>query len=87
VQNDNLDIEIELSNGDRYWGTFFTIENVESLFKKNLETGECRNGTYLWAAHMVIVRRLDQETITRTIEGLLQDQELDHALYKIEREA
>jgi hypothetical protein len=53
--NDNVDVEVRLSDGSRWSGTFFTIRNVRALFTKNRATGECANGLYLWAADMILV--------------------------------
>lgn len=66
-------------NGKAYFATFFTLNNLRSLFDKNARTGECANGTYLWAADMIIVSELTDESIRRTIESLISNGELDSA--------
>ena len=34
-KDDNVDVEIILSDGKIFSATFFTIENIKTLFKKN----------------------------------------------------
>ena len=81
--NDNVDVEMTLANGKRYHATFFTLRNIESLFEKNRETGECAEGLYLWASNMILVKKLDHETLIGTIAGLISEGELDAACLQI----
>lgn len=78
-RDDNVDLEITLDDGRRFGATLFTLSNLQSLFKKNRATGECADGTYLWAANMILVEKLDQATITRTIADLIASGELETA--------
>lgn len=82
-QDDNVDVEIELENGDRYCATFFTLSNIKTLFLKNKESGECEKGLYLWASDMIIVDVLSKQVIHNTIEGLLESKEFHYACSKI----
>jgi hypothetical protein len=34
--NDNTDVIVTMSNGDRYVGSFFTYANISSLTEKNM---------------------------------------------------
>lgn len=81
--DDNVDVEVTFSDGSRYTATFFTIENIRSLFAKNKKTGECAGGTYLWAAEMILVEKLDIETMKATVQGLIRDGELDGAFTRV----
>ena len=81
--DDNVDVEIELSDGNRYSATFFTLMNIQSLMKKNKLTGECAGGIYLWSSNMILVENLHLETIERTIAGLVQEGELDTACCRL----
>jgi hypothetical protein len=83
VHDDNLDVEIEVGGTLRFAATFFTLQNIASLFEKNRATGECASGTYLWAANMIIVRELTTETIRHTIEDLLRTGELESVCLKL----
>ena len=79
VSTGNVDVEVALPDGSRWGATFFTRSNIDALFEKNRRTGECGGGLYLWATGMIIVHRLDQETIEATIDALRDEGEFDGA--------
>jgi hypothetical protein len=81
--DDNLDIQVTLSDGRRYAATFFTLRNLESLFEKNRMTGECAAGLYFWASDMILVEKLNHETISATIVDLISTGELASACLQI----
>jgi hypothetical protein len=81
--DDNIDVEIILSDDRKYSATFFTISNIRTLMNKNKITGECGGGLYLWSANMVILENLEVETINHTIAGLIEDEEIDAVCYRI----
>jgi hypothetical protein len=83
INPDNVDVGIELSDGRQYWATFFTLQNIESLFQKNRRTGECAGGAYLWAVNMVIVENLELDTIRKSIEDLISTGEIDGSCHRI----
>lgn len=83
VENDNIDVEVMFEDGSRHGATFFTLSNVETLFRRNAETGECSAGLYFWASSMILVRDLSLQTIQRTVEGLLATAEFDHAFEQL----
>jgi hypothetical protein len=82
--NDNVDVEVVFGDGSRWGATFFTLANIQALFDKNRQTGECHNGLYLWASGMIIVQQCDREKITATIEGLLEAVEFEGAFERLE---
>lgn len=84
--DDNIDVEVQFPSGRRYAATFFTIRNIQSLFRKNRETGECLSGTYLWATDMILVENLQRSTLISTINGLLNDHEFDSAFTHLPNE-
>lgn len=77
--DDNVDVFVSFPDGRRYVATFFTIDNIRSLFAKNRETGECDGGRYFWASDMIIVERLDRETIERSVADLIRVGEFESA--------
>ena len=77
VTDDNIDVRIHFSNGDVFWGTLFTLENVKRL----LSNGEC---DFFWATNMVIVKRLDRESIEKVINELVASGTVYDAFCKIE---
>lgn len=83
TEDDNIDVEVSFADGSRYGATFFTLKNLATLFTKNRQTGECRDGSYLWASNMIIAEKLSMETIKTTIHGLLNDNEFESAFSKL----
>ena len=76
---DNIDVEVVMADGRRYGATFFTLRNIERLFDKNRETGECQSGLYLWAANMILVRELSFDVIHRTVDDLIASGEFEQS--------
>ncbi len=71
--DDNVDVEIRFKNGSLYTATFFTTQNIESIFRKNRETGECQSGLYFYCKDMIIVEKLTIENIVSTVKSLLKE--------------
>lgn len=75
--NDNVDVEVTLSDGRIFTPTFYTLENVKSLMLKWQETGEYDSGSHFIASDCIIVESLDEQTITRVIKHLVHSNEID----------
>lgn len=82
MTNDNTDVKVDFSDGTSYTATFFTYENIESLRKKNAETGECLAGKYFWASDMILIDRIERRNILQVIEELLADGSFDSIFAK-----
>ena len=82
-EDDNLDVEVTFSDGRRFGATFFTLENIETLFRKNRKTGECAAGLYFWASDMILVRELSMITIERTVADLIATGEFETAFVEL----
>ena len=82
--NDNVDVEVIMKNGDRYSATFFTIQNIKTMFEKNKQTGECHSGLFFWATDMLIVEKLNLETIETSINELIGEGSIAHAMTKLD---
>jgi hypothetical protein len=77
--DNNDDVHVYFPDGRQYAASFFTIENLRSLFRKNRCTGERASGTYLWSSGMIVVEQLTEEVVLATIDDLLAEGELDLA--------
>lgn len=75
----NVDVEVRFKDGHLYTATFFTLKNLESIFRKNKLTGECNRGTYLYAVNMIIVESMEPDLIVETIKDLISNNEFKHA--------
>ncbi|WP_295677228.1 hypothetical protein [uncultured Mucilaginibacter sp.] len=76
--NDNIDINIVMENGDVYFGTFFTIQNVQHLLDKDEE--RC-----FWAKDMLIVKDLSKKTIREAVARTIKDAYTEMVFTKIGR--
>jgi hypothetical protein len=85
--NDNVDVQVEFANGQRFGATFFTLSNIETLFEKNRKSGECAGGLYLWASNMILVRDLSTATIERAVDDLVACDEFRSAFAQLDRGA
>ena len=79
ADDDNVDVFVYFADGRKYVATFFTVSNIRSIMRKDQGTGECAGGLYFWASNMIVVERLDRETIERTVADLIQSREFEKA--------
>ena len=75
--DDNVDVEIRLKTGQRFFATFFTIQNVRTLMHNWEKSGEDNRGQHFWAADMIIVKELTEQVIDETIQYLYENAELE----------
>ena len=82
--NDNVDVQVTFPNGERFSAVFFTLRNIEALMRRYKKTGVCADGLYFWASDMMIVERLTEKTICKTIDHLLAEDEFGYVFSKNE---
>ena len=75
--DDNIDVQVNMSDGKYYSATIFTLQNVHSLFDKNKLSGECDSGLYFSCPDMVIVEKLSVEVVERLVDHLVETRELE----------
>lgn len=76
---DNVDVVVRFEDGRRYTATFFTLENVRSLMKSYEQSGECASGLYFFASDMILIKKLNEESIRRSVADLIEKGELEDA--------
>jgi len=79
-------IEVDLTTKDEQWyvANFTTLQYLDECFEKNKKTGELLAGTYFGMPdNMVIVQRLDEKTIGRTIDDLIKNHEIKSYFKKV----
>jgi hypothetical protein len=79
ADDDNVDVFVYFADGRKYFATFFTVSNIRSIMRKDRGTGECAGGLYFWASNMIVVERLDRETIERAVSDLMRSSEFEKA--------
>lgn len=72
----NTDVIFELDNGSRWVVSFFTYKNIETLQKKNKNTGERLNGKYFCSTDMVLISFISKELIQEVINEMISHNEL-----------
>jgi hypothetical protein len=76
-ENWNADVQVIRDEMAVWSATFYTLANLYWLFDKNAATGECSGGLYYNDKHMVIVRRIDRETIEATVAAIFAEHEFE----------
>jgi hypothetical protein len=76
INDDNLDVNIYLPNGEIYFGTLFTIQNIKTLMDNDTRV-------YFWATNMFIINDLSKGTIRYSISQVLKDENFDQIFSKI----
>jgi hypothetical protein len=77
--NDNIDVEVQFKNGERYGASFFTPENIRNLMTRHAHDNEDTQGLYMWCTDMVVVRDLYLETIEEAVARMIDTGELKKA--------
>lgn len=75
--DDNSDVIVTLKSGERRVASFFTYKNIATLTSKNKKTSECCNGLYFGATDMILIEKLNRETIIQTINTLIETDEFE----------
>jgi hypothetical protein len=79
----NIDVLVRLADGSEYVATFFTYENINRIMKSHQQTGECLSGKYFWASEMILIDRIDRESIEEVIYDLLKEGVLQHVFKRV----
>ena len=80
IENDNIDINIEY-NGKRYFGTVFTLANINKLMSKDADNPK---GNYFWASNMLIVNKLNKDIVKESIVDLINDKQFYNVFEEID---
>jgi hypothetical protein len=65
------EVTIKTKDGTKYATNFYTNESIGHIFKHHSRTGEFLNGLYLCSPGMIIVRKIDENTIKKVINDLI----------------
>ncbi len=82
-ENDLVDVALIMPDDHKYYANFVTPSYFTYLFNKNKKTGECAGGTYFCMPdNMVVVEMITEETISKTIEDLIKNEEIEHYFHQ-----
>ena len=79
----NSDVVFELNDGSRWGATFVTYQNIETLRKKNQQSGECLNGSYFCAEAMILVSEMSKEVIGAVLQEMLSSGEIEICCHRL----
>ena len=68
----NTDVIVVFPDRSKWIASFFTYLNIETLRQKNIQTGECMNGSYFWSSDMVLIDVISRERIEKLIDHLIE---------------
>jgi hypothetical protein len=75
--DDNSDVRVTLNDGSTWIATFFTYSNIETLRKRNVESGECMAGAYFWATDLILIDTLTRPRIEEVVRHLLAENKFE----------
>jgi hypothetical protein len=76
IYRSNIDINVVTPDGNIYFGTLFTVENVKSLLAENPDK-------WFWSTDMCIVERLDIKSVVDIVGSIIEDGCLERVFSKI----
>lgn len=77
--HDAAQVVLTTQRGVEYSAQFITRSYINDLFEKNKKTGECAGGTYFRMSDMIVVERITEDIVKRTIDDLIRNFELDES--------
>ncbi len=81
--DDNSDVIVTFTDNNRYIATFFTYTNIDRLKRKNERTGECLSGKYFWASDMILIDKINRESILSVINYMIKTEEFYNAFRQL----
>ena len=82
--DDSIDVIVEMENGRVFSATYFTLKNIDTIFRRNNSSGECNHGQYFWASNMIIVESLTKEVVSESISDLVETGEFYNVFAEID---
>ncbi len=76
---DNVDVVVKFEGGRHHAAVFATIESIKERLAYFKQSGECASGLYFWAADLIILERLTDDAIVRTVADLIDSGEFETA--------
>lgn len=88
IDNCNTDVFIKIIDTDQiYVATFYTYKNIDSIIKKNQESGEYLAGAYFWGTDMILIKNLRAETIDEVVFEILKEEDFNSIFNLVESDS
>ena len=82
--DENSNVIFKLSDNSYWSGTFYTYQNLFTLSKRNLVSGELLFGKYFYSDKPIFVDKLNKETVISVINDILRKGETEYAFDRID---
>ncbi len=73
-----IDVRLTTNDGKNYSANFVARGFLDWVFEKNKKTGECAEGTYFAVPRMIVVERIDEVSVRKTIDDMINNWEIDN---------
>lgn len=81
----NTDVMVDLDDGSRWIASFTSYKNIETLTRKNRQTGENLAGAYFWDSDMILIDETSRKGIEEVIEYLMKENKFSWIFRKVEK--
>ena len=78
-----VEVVLQTKDGKEYASNFLTQKYLNYVSKKNKRTGECASGTYFAVPNMVVVDKITNQSIKKTIDAMIEEMEVEIYFEKI----
>lgn len=76
---DFVDIKV-IYGGRKYWGSLTTTKYIDERMKDYRQTRENQEGSYFCAKNMIILKKINDGTIKKTLQDLIKRKDLEEYL-------
>lgn len=80
---DVAEVRLTTKDNQKYYADFVAKDFIKYVFDKNKKTGECANGTYFCIPNMILVEKINEENVKKTIDSLIENLEIKDYFKKI----
>jgi len=84
-EEENTEVIVFLSNGEKYTASFFSFENILQLRMKFQMTGEYLAGSYFFLNNLVLVEDCSTQTVRKVVEHLIDEGNFRGAFKRIDK--
>ena len=80
-------VMVRMENGQTYFGSLYTFEEVSRIHRESRKNGEYMDGSYFWNSNMIIMEKIDHESTRKIIEEMIRQDTFYNAFFPANREA
>ncbi len=80
--NEAVEVVLTTKEGEKYSTNFATRIFLDYIFCKNRRTGECANGTYFSMPNLIIIEKISEENIRKTVDDMIRNRDIENYFKK-----